>query len=234
MDETVFERRYGLVMSTEQYHELQEEVKDVLLDHSDYATILLAEKLLQERYPLAFLYLEVIVPELLAITQEWYEGTRPFANVSGAWEQLEVMLPVLERRLVAMSPKKPAVLVASVEGNEHALGARLLADLLTEAGYAVVLPPIPTTRTAILDAALERNPACVLLSISVPDQVEELQDTLQALRDKGYTGKIAAGGTGLSTEQNWETRGVDWAGSDPLEFIAWLDREEEPGRQQAA
>lgn len=235
MADAVFGPRYGVMINIEEYHKLREEMKTILLDRSQYATTTLAEKMLRERYPLSFLYLEVVTPELLAITEEWYAGKRPFTDVSGAWEQLEILLPILRRRLAEMTPSKPVVLIANVEGNEHVLGAGFLADMLTEARYPVNILPAPTRRTDILDAAVERNPACIALSISVPDQIEELQDTVQALRDQGYSGNIAAGGSGLPVEQtpHWDTRGIDWIGTDPLEFIAWLDREVNVRREAA-
>jgi len=235
MAEETFERRYGVTLGTDEYNALRERVKVALVSHDSTEASSLAEELAQQPYPLAFIYLELLAPALGEATDEWYHKQRPFTDVGTAWDQLYVMLPVLRNRLRSMTANKPPVLVAGVEGNEHELGARLLADLLREAGYPIMFAPAGTERAVLLDEVMARNPACVALSVSLPDQYDELFATAKALRDKGYSGKIVAGGVALETKRipNYRPHGIDWAGADPLEFIAWLDREVTAKREAA-
>ncbi|MHB0939048.1 MAG: cobalamin B12-binding domain-containing protein [Armatimonadota bacterium] len=227
MAEETFERRYGVTMGSDEYETLRGRMKAALLSRDNADAAALAEELAGKPYPLAFIYLEVLAPALDQTTDEWYHKERPFEDVSTAWDQLYVMLPVLRRRLRTVNAVKPPLVVACVEGNEHELGARLLADLLREAGYPIMFAPAGTGRDVIIDEVMARNPACVALSVSLPDQYDELFATGKALREKGYTGKIAAGGVALEIKRipNYRPHGIDWAGADPLEFIAWLDRE---------
>jgi len=235
MAEETFERRYGVALGTDEYNDLRNRVKDALLSKDSAQASKLAKELAQRSWPLAFIYLELLTPALDQTTDEWYHKQRPFADVSTAWDQLYVMLPVLRDRLRTINAAKPPVLVACVEGNEHELGARLLADLLREAGYPIMFAPGSTERGVLLDEVMARNPACVALSVSLPTQYDELFATAEALRDKGYNGKIAAGGVALETKRipNYRPHGIDWAGADPLEFIAWLDREVAAKREAA-
>ena len=235
MAEETFERRYGVTLGTDQYNDLRNRVKTTLLSKDSAQAKKLAEELERSSYPLAFIYLELLTPALDQTTDEWYHKQRPFADVSTAWDQLYVMLPVLRDRLRTVKAQKPPVLVACVEGNEHELGARLLADLLRDAGYPIMFAPAGTERGVLVDEILSRNPACAALSVSLPAQYEELFATADALRDKGFAGKIAAGGVALEIKRipNYRPHGIDWAGADPLEFIAWLDREVGEKREAA-
>jgi methanogenic corrinoid protein MtbC1 len=234
MEEGVFERRYGINIGTGEYDALRGRMKATLLKKDDSASAELAEELARGSYPLAFLYLEVLTPALRDITDEWHDKNRPFTDVDTAWDQFYVMLPILRRRLMTAQAGKPPIFVACVEGNEHELGARILADLLREAGYQLMYASAPTERRMLLDEVNKRNPACVVLSVSMPNQLDELYATVAGLRDKGYAGRIAAGGYAFEAHPaGWEQRGIDWIGADPLEFIAWLDHEVGAKREAA-
>jgi len=234
MEEEVYTRRYGVNIAVDDYNALRKRVKNTLLEKNEAASKRLAEELVGEPYPLSFLYLELLTPALNGVTDEWHDKQRPFADVDTAWDQFYVMLPILRRRLVTAKAGKPPVFVACVQGNEHELGTRLLADLLRESGYQIIFARAGTERGEIVNEVIARKPACVSLSVSMSDQLNELFATVALLRDNGYDGRIAAGGYAFEVRPaGWEQRGLDWIGLDPLEFIAWLDREVAAKREAA-
>lgn len=218
--------RYEVNIDADERTALCERVRTALLSHSRARVNELAAALADEPYPLAFLYLEVIAPELYAVTNEWHRGQRPFSEIASAWSLAEFLLPILsERRLADVNPEKPPVLVTNVEGNYHGFGTRMLADLLWEAHYPATFFAPPTLRQEIVQHCLTHHPACAALSVSLRSQLDELLATADALRRAGYTGLIAGGGSALAqqTPPNGRNHGIGWLGADPLDFIGWLD-----------
>ncbi|MHB9132918.1 MAG: hypothetical protein ACYDBB_17770 [Armatimonadota bacterium] len=220
--------RYGVTISREELGALCERVKTTLLSHRRTKAGELAAMLADEPYPLSLLFLEVIAPVLNEITDEWHRGQRPFAEIASAWSLAEFLLPILsERRLADVPLDKPPVLVTNVEGNYHAFGTRMLADLLWEAHYPATFLAPPAMRAEIVQHCLTKHPACVALAVSLTSQFDELLATADTLRRDGYNAFIAAGGSALAQHQpdDWRNHGIDWLGADPLAFIGWLDQQ---------
>ena len=234
---TRFQERYGVTISRAACDLLWERVETVLLSRSKMEARQLATQLAKEPYPLSFLYLEVMIPVLFKIHEEWNNRQRPFSDVTFAWSLAEWLRPLLSlRRLTGVRLDKPPVLVSVVDGNAHALGAQLLTDLLMEAHYPATNLAPPVTRATILKQSLALHPVCILLSVSMPEHLPELLATADALRRRGYAGRIAAGGSALPPRipVDWPAHGIDWAAGDPLAFMAWLDEQLTAGEERRA
>ena len=237
MNNTDFRSRYGVTISVENFTELTRHVKETLLSSKNLKVTELADDLANSLYPLSFLYLEVITPVLMEITAEWERGPRHFDQVHAAWSMIGLLLQELShRRFTGMRLNKPLMLICCVENNFHELGVRMLADILREAGYPTNYFSPPTERDSILDLVAASEPACVGLSVSMIEQFDELFATIHTLRQRGYAGKIAAGGYAATRmiPEHWQQRGLDWIGTDPLAFIAWLDAQLAAGAEREA
>lgn len=227
MSSIEFYERYRVNIDPTAHTALCARMNTILLSGSNVQLRRLVLDLVKDAFPLSFLYLEIIAPVLLEITEEWHHGQRPLSEVSTAWSQAESLLPLLSHSRLEETPRyKPAILVCCVEGNYHAFGTRMLVDLLNEANYATSYLAPPIERTNIVYQCQQHPPACTAFSVSLQSHLLELDDTIDALHDHGYAGKIAAGGSLFYDGQpsGWSARGVDWVGTDPLAFIDWLDR----------
>jgi diguanylate cyclase (GGDEF)-like protein len=110
----------------------------------------------------------VVTPALHEIGRRW---ERAEIDVAGEHLATAITHRVLARLypelLSALPDSQPRVLVAGVEGEQHALGVRVVADVLEGAGHEVVHlgPDVP--HEALVDAVVRHRPAVVGLGATL-------------------------------------------------------------------
>jgi methanogenic corrinoid protein MtbC1 len=162
---------------------------------------------------------ELIRPALYCIGEKW--RTR---QVSVAQEHLAtaVALSVMAQglsRSAASAPNGKKVLLACVQGNQHAVGLQMVADAFTLAGWEVNFLGANVPCDALIQHARQWGPDLIGLSASLPEHVRDLNiytDRLQrALAEK--CPPMLVGGQGL--RELWLASGHQGSGthwvSDP-------------------
>src|SRR5690606_21584717 len=89
--------------------------------------------------------------------------------------------------LLRSSPPAPLdrrVMLACVEGNEHAIGLRMVADAFQLAGWDVQFlgPNVPTS--SLVQQVIESRPNLVGLSVSFPQQLREVRNVITQLSER--------------------------------------------------
>jgi excisionase family DNA binding protein len=113
-------------------------------------------------------YVLVLAPSLQAIGAEWRNGTVTIDQEHLASTVAMTLIGRLSPRFVRPGRKKGVVIVAMPPGERHGLGVAMLADILTEAGYAV-LNLGPDTPTGSLVAAMRDAGSLSAVVVSVVD-----------------------------------------------------------------
>ena len=162
------------------------------------------------------IYLELLAPAQVEIGAQWRQG-----RLSVADEHLatQITLAQMERLRESLAPSSAGGLravVACVEGETHAVGARMLADFLAMDGWAVdyLGASVPTDDLARFVA--RRRPDLVALSVTQSERQLAVAAAASALRRLSPAPRIMAGGAGLSRGADAGALGVDAIAADAL------------------
>lgn len=120
------------------------------------------------------------------------------------------------------APLDRRITLACVEGNEHAIGLRMVADAFQLAGWDVQFlgPDVPTS--SLVQHVTESRPDLVGLSVSFPQQLREVRNVIAQL--SGRLGKarppVIIGGLAINRfSQMADIFGADACGSNPRTAI---------------
>lgn len=163
---------------------------------------------------LAVLYQRVITPAMHELGRLWEEGAITTADehlatgvthrVLAALRSPELLEQGLERR-----PGRPRALLAAVQGEQHALGLRMAADLLEDNGYEVAYLGADVPTGALLQAVASLSPDLLGLSATIPESERRLEDAVEAVRAEHPQLPLLIGGQGSGTPRLREGTAID-------------------------
>jgi methanogenic corrinoid protein MtbC1 len=129
------------------------------------------------------LYQRVIAPAMHQIGELWERGALTVAD--------EHMATALTNRILAAlrpppgespAPRQARALLAAVEGEQHALGLRMAADLLEDAGYDTIYLGADVPTAALLQAVESLSPDLVALTATMGTLAPRLEAVAAELR----------------------------------------------------
>jgi methanogenic corrinoid protein MtbC1/DNA-binding XRE family transcriptional regulator len=128
------------------------------------------------------IYLDVVAPALVSVGDAWCSGEIGVGQEHLATQIVIQQMDRLRALFVAPKPRSPyRVLVACIEGEEHFVGARMVADLCSLNGWAVDFLG-PNTPTGTLTEMAERRHAhLVALSATMEQGAAHMQRLLKDL-----------------------------------------------------
>lgn len=134
--------------------------------------------------------------------------------VGGLYEKKEYFLPQLIASAEAMkkamahvepllksqsvAARKAMVLLATVEGDIHDIGKNIVGLMLKNQGYDVTDLGKDVSKQSIYDAVLRHQPSIIGLSALMTTTMAVMKDTIEYLRQKGFTGSFVVGGAVLN------------------------------------
>lgn len=170
---------------------------------------------------LADLEVEVVARVLEEVGAMWLRGELLVAEEHVASAIAVEALAALRRRI----PRAPAgartAVVASVGGNQHELGARIVADCFALAGWRPVFLGADTPPADVVWAAGEFGAAAVALSASIPLHVRPAAELVRLLRGAGRrTPVLVGGGPFRRVPDLWRAVGADGCAADARDVAA--------------
>jgi methanogenic corrinoid protein MtbC1 len=150
--------------------------------------------------PARDIYTRVLHPVQVELGRMWHLGETSIAieHFSTATTQMAMTL------LLDMLEHKPrngkVVIAASVEGNAHDLGVRMVSDFLEAEGWKAVylVPSVPPEDLAI--GALDFQADLLALSATIPTQLAAIGSSIAAVRaQRDARAKILVGGTAFAS-----------------------------------
>jgi MerR family transcriptional regulator, light-induced transcriptional regulator len=129
----------------------------------------------------ANLYLDVLQSAQHRIGELWQHN-----SITVAREHLATAITdSVMADLTAAAPRRPRtggrVLVACVEGELHEIGARMVADLLELDGFDVRFLGANVPTTSLLSMVQEEQPRLVILSVTMPQHLRQLEHAVARL-----------------------------------------------------
>jgi MerR family transcriptional regulator, light-induced transcriptional regulator len=132
------------------------------------------------------LYQRVITPALHEIGRLWEKGALTVADEHMATalthRVLASLRPPIQVEAFAGKQDAPAgkrALLAAVEGEQHALGLRMAADVLEEAGFHTIYLGADVPTDALLQAIASLSPDLVALSATMPELAPRLEEVAE-------------------------------------------------------
>jgi methanogenic corrinoid protein MtbC1 len=205
---------------------------DALISRDSARARRTVEQALAAGVPVPDIYLGVLEPAMREIGHRWAMGSLNVAEEHYATTIAHSILDALSRQL----PRRPRdgrlAIVTGTPEEQHALGARMVADFLEGDGWEVLLLGAGAPVADIVSLVTDEQPNLVALSTAtaaVLDGVAELLGALAALDPRPL---IVAGGQfwTASTGPTALELGADLIVQDPRELVALLHERIPPPR----
>lgn len=157
---------------------------------------------------------EVIAPAMHEVGRLWERGALTVAD-----EHLATALT--HRVLGALRPPSffqqsfdedsgnPRAMLAAVQGEQHALGLRMAADLLEDAGYQAIYLGADVPTGSLLQAIDSFSPTLLGLTATMPESAPRLADAIAAVHDEHPQLPLLVGGQASASPQVKEATPVD-------------------------
>jgi len=162
-------------------------------DAEDAAQVI--DELVAGQSSLLEIYLQVIAPALVSIGDSWCSGEIGVGDEHLATQIVVQQMDRLRSLFVAPEPRSPyRVLVACVEGEQHFIGARMVADLCLSKGWAVDFLGPDTPTSALVEMAKRRHVQLVAMSVTMEQGMGHVQRVLDELVGLSPAPNVVLGG----------------------------------------
>ena len=170
----------------------------------------------------AELYLEVLAPSQVRLGEMWHEGRINVAQEHLATTITMEMMDFLRQGMTSRAGLGVRAVVTPVEGDQHTIGARMIADFLAMDGWEVDFLGNGTPADDLAEFVRQRNADLVALSSTVPEFLPNAGNASDAIRELNSPApKILLGGKALDgTNHDQKALGCDATAGNILEAVA--------------
>lgn len=141
----------------------------------------LARATLDEGFSVAGLYQRVIAPAMWRIGSQWEQGAISVADEHIATALTHQVMAAVYGPNLGNKRVPGRLLLAALEGEQHALGLRMAADVIELAGYETIYLGADVPLDDLLRTVAERSPDLVLLSATMPSSGSALEGSIDAI-----------------------------------------------------
>lgn len=155
----------------------------------------------------------VLTPAMYRIGERWER-----AEITAVDEHLataisnRIMGTIYGTLMVEMPTSKERVLIAAVEGDQHVMGLRMIADVLEGSGYETIYLGADTPLAGLISSIQRHTPSVVALGATAPWSAKMLLETVIAVRASDPAMPIVIGGAQAERAAS--------AAADDLIFVA--------------
>jgi len=186
----------------------------------DEATALVLDSIDDEMTP-ERAYLEVLVPAQRETGQLWHVGDISIAEERVVSETTRQLLTLISHEHAPEIGTDRIVLGASVAGNAHDIGLRVITDLFRLAGWRALFLGADVPPAEIARAALLFDVDLVVLNATLDVQLKDLGRTIAEIRAVGPGTKILVGGLVFApSPELWRRVGADGYAADAASAVS--------------
>jgi methanogenic corrinoid protein MtbC1 len=176
--------------------------------------------------PLADLYTGVFRPSQRELGRLWQVDRVSIAQEHYCTAATQMIMSRLYAGVFSAPRRGTQLLAATVTGNLHELGIRMVVDLFELAGWDTVYLGAQTPEV-IQAAVIARRPPIVALSAALPMHLPAVERVVRALRaEPACAGTlITVGGRAFHSDPElWRRIGADGSAEEAEGLIAWADQ----------
>ena len=161
-----------------------------------------ARQALGEGMGVAGLYQRVIAPAMWRIGDLWEEGAISVADEHLATALTHQAMAGIYGPSLGHKAVPGRVLMAAVDGERHALGLRMAADVIELAGYETIYLGADVPLAVLLQAVENRSPDLVCLSATIPSSTPALDRAITEIRRANPGLVVLYGGQGAQLRED--------------------------------
>jgi diguanylate cyclase (GGDEF)-like protein len=155
-----------------------------------------ARQALGEGMGVAGLYQRVIAPAMWRIGELWEQGAISVADEHLATALTHQAMAGIYGPSLGHKARPGRILMAAVEGERHALGLRMAADVIELAGYETIYLGADVPTVDLLQTVAARSPDLVCLSATIPSSTPALGRAIAEIRRANPGLTVLFGGQG--------------------------------------
>ena len=176
----------SLIAEASAEHEIARNCLEALLRLDAGAARAVLEDALAAGMPLARIYAGVVPPLMREVGRRWQTNEISVAHEHYCSAAVQSILGGFHRLIFKHgNAAGPSIMVACVEGEQHELGARTVADVFELSGWhtSFLGANLPARDLVKLIEEAARRPDVIALSATMPGHLARLAATIEAIRD---------------------------------------------------
>lgn len=199
------------------WRETRAELTDDLARGDQLAALSLAQRFVADPPTLRDLYTEAVTPAMYEIGRRWETGELSVAEEHRASEITSRIVDICYPALTQFRHTKGRALVTAAPGEQHSLGARIVADLLEADGWGVTYIGASAPAEDIVRLAGSLQPHLIGISVAIPSNLPQLAQLIRDLRrlpDPREARVMVGGWLQVLDPDLWRLLGADAGGVD--------------------
>jgi methanogenic corrinoid protein MtbC1/DNA-binding Xre family transcriptional regulator len=206
-------------MVESQIKTFQKLLLESLLKGDSQAVGNILDESLDSEISLQTLYVDILPGVQCAIGDMWINGKISIAEEHRATQIVLEHLPRIRQNIRPRKPLGVKAVIASLPGDQHFLGGRIISDLLILDGWEVDFLGADTPIDDIVNHAKNVNATLVGLSLSDSSYLTTAREVILKLKASMQDIKIIVGGRGVMKKEEANTIGADVIVSDGSQTI---------------
>lgn len=202
--------------SADAEHDLKYIVIKGLKEEAKSAT----SELLKVKKPLEIVN-EYLIPALDEVGEKYEKGILFLPQLIQAAETVKNSFAVLKAEISKNNDQtisKGKIIVATVKGDIHDIGKNIVKVILENYGYEMIDLGKDVPIETVVSEAEKKDVKLIGLSALMTTTLRSMEDTIKALKENGYKGKVFVGGAVLTPEYA-EQIGADFYAKDAKESV---------------
>lgn len=184
---------------------------EAVADADEETAVRIAVDLAGAGVPIPLLLSELVAPAQRRVGERWADNSWNVAREHAATYVCDRVVTALGLRVRPVDPPRGRVVLACVDGDFHALAARMVGETLRVEGWQVTFLGASTPAVHLARFVHEVGPDAVALSCVISSSMPSARSMIEAVRLTGVP--VLAGGPGFGPDGRWALRlGADaWA-----------------------
>lgn len=183
--------------SDKQSDRFRERYFDAVITGEQVLARTVVDEALEQGFTVPSIYLDILTPTQVRIGEMWFEGD---LNIAQEHLATSITLAIMEKlRGGDGNTDKLGVraIVTSVEGDQHQVGARMMADFLLADGWDVDFLSSPTPAEDLIEFVQARGGDIVALSSTLSESLSKVKYIADNLHKMDSSLKVLLGGRSL-------------------------------------
>lgn len=164
---------------------------------------------------------DLLIPALDIVGQKYEKGELFLPQLIQSAETVKGAFEVIKEKLTLNNENnisKGKIILATVKGDIHDIGKNIVKVILENYGYEILDLGKDVPIELVVEEAHKNAVKLVGLSALMTTTLKSMEDTIKALKESGYKGKVFVGGAVLTPEYA-EKIGADYYSKDAKEAV---------------
>lgn len=164
---------------------------------------------------------EYLIPALDEVGSKYEKGELFLPQLIQSAETVKNSFAILKTQIVKSNTEtisKGKIIVATVKGDIHDIGKNIVKVILENYGYEMIDLGKDVPIKTVVEEAKNHEVSLIGLSALMTTTLKSMEETIKALREDGYNGKIFVGGA-ILTQDTAERIGADFYAKDAKESV---------------